>query len=81
MAKEIIIKLDGTTGASLPNDPVLGRFTLWGKISHGLANMIDRKVIVELTHEQAENLVNSLASALLRHPRCGITPRGIKDDF
>lgn len=80
MAKEIIIKLDGTSGATLPNDPVLGRFTLWGKISHGLANMVGRRVIVELTHAQAEEMVNSLASALLRHPRCGIMPRGIEDD-
>jgi hypothetical protein len=80
MAKDIIIVVDaGGIGASFPNDPVEGRFRLRGVVTGGTKPMVGRQVEIELTHSELQGVVNNGASALLRHPKCGITPKADDD--
>lgn len=72
----VIIPDPGGIGASFPNDPVEGRFRIRGVVVSGVPkSYIRRQVEIEMTHSELQGIVNNGAKALLRHPKCGLTPK------
>ena len=81
MPKDLIIQLDSGIGASFPNDPVEGRFRFRGTVVSGVPKAaVGRKVEIMLTKAELEGVVNYGASALLRNPNCGSTPKDDNQD-
>lgn len=74
MNQDLVVKLDGTTGASWPNDPIKGRFILRGKVVEGIKAALGRTVRIDLTFGQADHLRDGISDAMIRSPRCGVTP-------
>jgi hypothetical protein len=67
---------DGIVSGStiFPDDPIKGRFRLYGHITKGLKSVLGRGVEIELDHDEANRIVNDLANMMLRSPNTGITP-------
>lgn len=80
MNQDLVVKLSSGLGAMAPEDPVKGRFFLRGRVVEGIKSAVGRPTRIDLTFAQAEGLCNRLADAMLRHPKCGISPAVEEDD-
>lgn len=77
--RDLEIHLDAAVGVTWPDDPIRGRFNLWGRVKKGIRPAIGRRAIIKLTMDEANTLVNDLSAYMLKHRNCGITPKPEED--